>query len=107
MDKLNFSKNWNGKLNCDFFTTFRVDSEKYQVGKKFEACLNDKSLGFVELVQKKKLKLEQVNDFVAGLDAGVDAVAFKHIVKTMYKNKLNDIENTDFCLCLFKKIKGS
>lgn len=50
----------------------------------------------------KTLQPEQVNDFVAGLDAVTDAEGFRKIIKAMYpKRSPSDV----FVLLLLKKLK--
>ena len=103
---LNFTTNWNQKLFTDCFTTFRPHYPIYAVGKRFDAVLNGtQSFGEVEIIEKKLLKLADVNEFIARLDTGYDAESFKKLVRTMYKNKFENIDNLQFCLLLLKKIK--
>lgn len=103
---LNFSTNWNQKLYTDCFTTFRPNYPIYVVGQRFDAVLNGtQSFGEVEVIGKKLMKLNQVDEFTARLDTGYSLAEFQKIVKTMYKNKFEDIDNLQFCLLLIKKIK--
>lgn len=37
---IKFSKNWNNKLACPFYTTIRRDSEKYKVGTIYRVEIN-------------------------------------------------------------------
>lgn len=105
MDKLNFSFNWNNKLACSFFTTIRLKNPKYHVGAKFSACLKDKALKEVEVVAVKHLKLTEINDYIAGLDTGYDAVECRQLIKNMYKNKVADWNNQELAFVLLKTIK--
>lgn len=103
---LNFSTNWNGKLFTDCFTTFRPAYAIYAVGKRFDVVLNSsQSFGEVEIIEKKVLKLKEVNEWIARLDTGYSVEEFQKLVRTMYKNKFDDIDNLQFCLLLLKKIK--
>lgn len=103
---LNFTTNWNGKLFTDCFTTFRPNYPIYKLGARFDAVLSStQSFGEVEVIGKKLLKLNDVNEFIARLDTGYDAESFKKLVRTMYKNKFEDVDNLQFCLLLLKKIK--
>lgn len=103
---LNFTTNWNGKLFTDFFTTFRPNFPMYKIGARFDAVLNStQSFGEVEVIEKKLMKLSDVNEFIARLDTGYDAENFKKLIRTIYKTKFEDIDNLQFCLLLLKKIK--
>lgn len=65
--KINFSYNWNNKLNCNYFTTLRL-SDAHSVGSKYAICLKGKQIGTGEIMAKKYLKLNQINDFIGYLD---------------------------------------
>lgn len=105
MPILKFNKNWNRKLDCEYFTTFRLDGSHHRKGQVYDIVLNDKPLGRGICMEKKVLKLEKVNDFIAGLDAGTDAKGFKEIIRVMYSKKVTDINTADFCLLLMKRLK--
>lgn len=102
MEKIVFSYNWNNKLNCKVFTSFRIFSEKYKVGEIKKIFLKDEYLFDAQIISVKKIKVIQVNEFIAGIDTGYSVEEFIEIIKKMYKDK--DINSIDFCLILFKKI---
>lgn len=103
---LNFSTNWNDKLFCDCFTTFRPNYPIYSVGKRFDVVLNgNQFFGEVDVIEKKVMKLRDVNEWIARLDTGYSLDEFQKLVRTMYKNKFGDIENLQFCLLLLKRVK--
>ena len=106
MPKLNFNKNWNRKLDCDFFTTFRLDAPHYRKGEVYEITLNDTVIGRGICYDKKVLTLDKVNDWIAALDASTDAKGFREIVRVMYKNKVEDVDKATFCLLLIKRLKN-
>ena len=100
---LPFSHNWNGKLFCDCFTTFRLNSAKYYVGNEFNVLLNKtQDFGIYEVIEKKTLKINQVNEWIARIDTGYSLKDFREIISKMYSNSLN-VEDANFCLLLLKK----
>lgn len=105
-EQLSFSYNWNNKLSCTAFTTFRPHNpRKYVAGKLLSVLLQGKYLKDVEVKQVKTMKLHQVNEFIARLDTTYGVEEFKNMVKTMYKNKGIDFENGDWDLVLCVEIK--
>lgn len=105
-EQLFFSYNWNNKLSCTAFTTFRPHNpRKYVAGKLLSILLQGKHLKDVEVKQVKTLKLPQVNEFIARLDTGYNVEQFTEMVKTMYKNKGIDFENADWDLILCVEVK--
>lgn len=91
--RLSFQTNWNGKLSCKYFTTWRMHNpRKFYVGAQYEIYLNGALTKIVECVQVKSYKLYQVNDYIAALDAGYTRDEFVALVKNMYKNKNIDFE---------------
>lgn len=101
MDEIKFSTNWNNKLLCNYFTTLRL-SDRFKVGEKYLILLKKKQIGTGEIIAKKYLKLNQINDYIAGLDTGYNAQKCKEILKTMYKNKLIDWETQTLVLYLIR-----
>lgn len=87
MDKLAFSNNWNGKLNCQYFTTIRLQSKKFTVGNLMEVTLRGQRKGIVKVVDVKLLKLDQINSFIAGLDTGLSADDCKAMIRKMYRTE--------------------
>ena len=103
MEKLNFSYNWNGKLNCTFFTTLRrANPEKYRVGSRFAVEFKNSQLGIVEVVDCKNVTLNSLNDWVLALDTGYTGNAGKDIFRKMYK--LKDNEDLLLSFVLFKYV---
>lgn len=102
-ETLPFSHNWNGKLFCECFTTFRLNSKKYYVGNEFRVLLNKtQDFGIYEVIEKKEIKLSQVNEWIARIDTGYGLQQFREIVTKMYSNTVN-VDNANFCLLLLKK----
>lgn len=103
METLDFETNWNGgKLNMDCFTTFRLHNpKKYVVGNSLIISLKGTPIKEVIIMQIKKVKLSEVNEFMAHIDTGYNREEFTKIVKKMYKN-IENIENQDFDFMLLK-----
>lgn len=90
MQRLDFKTNWNNKLNCAAFTTFRIHNpDKYRVGAVLAVYLRDKFMFEAEVIDTRDMYLYQVSDFVAYIDTGYDVQQFKQIVRTIYKNNVN------------------
>lgn len=104
LDKLQFSYNWNGKLDCQCFTTLRLrNAIKFQVGNAFEIWLNDEDKGQAKIIDVKHLYLDQVSDWIALLDTGYNAEKCKEIIRTMYKNKNIDWSKQQLAYVLLQK----
>jgi CRISPR/Cas system CSM-associated protein Csm2 small subunit len=102
LEVIDFSYNWNNKLNCKAFTTFRLHSNKYGVGRIYEVQLKSETLGTATLQNKKTIKLNQINDYISYLDTGYNVDEMKNIVRKMYKNSNINCETQLFDFCLFK-----
>lgn len=102
---LNYSHNWNNKLNSHVHTTLRLwNPSKYHKGAKFEEFLNGQPIGSVLVVDVKKIKLTQVNDYIAGLDTGYLAAACQEMIKSMYKNIVKDWNVQELAFVLLIRI---
>jgi hypothetical protein len=107
-DKVVFSYNWNNKLAGKYFTTLRLrDDHRFIQFNTYEICIRKKKeetfFCYATLVDFKYYKLDQINDFVAGLDTGYSTEQCRNMIKTMYKNKKIDWEKQQMVLCLFRK----
>lgn len=108
MEKLKFSTNWNGKLWTDFFTTLRLFNEKkYFVGGKFEIWQGQSYLHKAIVVEVRKIKMSQLNDWICYLDTGYGLAETQNILKKMYKenNELRKTGDLTLSYVLLKKIK--
>ena len=86
MNELSFSYNWNNKLDCKVFTTLRLN-KWLKVGDKIGILLKNAFKGYGTIVGKKVLSFDKINDWIAYLDTGYDAVECREILKKIYKNK--------------------
>jgi hypothetical protein len=85
MKRIDFSYNWNNKLECKAFTTLRL-SDRFNVGDKIEVYLKDKKLGDAAIIDKKLFSLDSINQYVSYLDTGYSVEECQNILKRMYKN---------------------
>lgn len=108
MEKIKFSYNWNNKLSNKAFTTLRLhNTYKYQRGGRYEIELQGEVLGVATIVDIRKIKIACLNDFVAYLDTGYNAVDAVNLLQTMYKAKKIDweLQELDLCLLVYDKKK--
>jgi hypothetical protein len=105
--RLDFSYNWNSKLNGKAFTSIRLWNEnKYEVGNVYEIRLGNTKKGIARLVSLKRIRLDQINDHIALLDTGYRANECREMIKTMYKNKRIDWDNQYLAYCLFEYVES-
>ena len=105
MQRIDFSYNWNKKLDCNAFTTLRL-SPRFQVGEEVEVFLNSaRRAGRYRIAGKKELKLDTLNDYHAYVDTGYNAEECKNILRKMYKNKVQDWNAQPIYFYLIVKFK--
>jgi len=103
---LKYSYNWSEKLLCPIHTTIRLwNPAVYRKGMIFDEYLKNVFMGTVQVIDVKRIKLIQVNDYIAGLDTGYLAAACQEMIKEMYKNRVNDWNQQDLAFVLLRKIK--
>ncbi|OAE94002.1 hypothetical protein [Flavobacterium psychrophilum] len=104
MEKLEFSTNWNNKLDCKCFTTIRIyNPTKHFNGNKFEVFLQKKYKAKVEVIALSLIKLNQLSDYVCYLDTGYSKEETIEILKKMYPRI--DFKNQHLTILLLKKIE--
>ena|SRR3990167_6083364 len=102
METLNFSYNWNKKLDCNFFTTLRL-SNRFQVGEIVEVRLKKERRNNSQIVSKKCFYIEQLDEFTAALDTGYNRADTIDILRRMYK----DVDwSTQKVFCYLVKVLG-
>lgn len=111
MNRLKFSFNWNNKLSCGSFTSIRMwNPEKYRIGNTLHVVLTKKDgtvktdYGDAVIADIRRIKLDQINEFVARLDTGYDAERCKDLLRTMYKNKRIDWTRQELVYLLLVKV---
>jgi hypothetical protein len=94
MKKIEFSYNWNNKLNCKSFSTVRLENpKKYKLLDIYEVILKTKgnspdiSKGLVRLQAIHNFYLHEVSPAISFLDANLSTIDFQKLVITIYKNK--------------------
>lgn len=105
INRITFGYNWNGKLDCDYYTTIRLHNpKKWKVGDIKEVWLKQgkewEQLDSVEILAVKTFSLEKLTDWIAYLDTGYNRAHALKIFRNMYKQENPEM---DFILC--KKIK--
>jgi len=105
-DIISFSKNWNNKLDANYFTTIRVHNpEKYKVGSLFNVQLikNEKMIKsfFVKVESIKVKKLNEFTDYELSVDTGLPGDQAFKLLKSFYPNM--DIPNTYFDFILLSR----
>lgn len=82
---LDFSTNWNGKLDCSAFSTLRR-SDRYRVGEEVSVFLKHKYIGSAECVAKSRVRVGAISLAMAYLDTGYDQIQTREILKKMYSD---------------------
>ena len=103
-DEISFVHNWNNKLSCEAFSTFRPDSNKYQIGKIYTITLKGKKLFKAQCIDLRTLTLDKVNEFTARIDTGYSLPEFITLMKRFYGSK-GDVYQMKFVLLCLAKIK--
>jgi hypothetical protein len=101
--KLNFRDNFNNKLDCTYFTTFRLNG-KYTPGQHFNIYLKNKYLFKAELIQNSFLLVHQIKDYMAYQDTGFSAKATIELLKRLYKDQVDNWDKRLFRYMLLKRI---
>ncbi len=104
MQKLEFSTNWNGKLDCKCFTTIRIyNPQKHYRGAKFDVFLKSLYKAKVEVLSASVMNITDLTDFVCYLDTGYSRAETISILQKMYARI--DLKNTPIAIVLLKKIE--
>lgn len=108
MIDLKYSYNWNNKLSCQIHTTIRLrNDEKYFVDQQVTEIIKERKLQSSTIIAIKHLLLEDIDDFIAGLDTGYNAEKCKEIIQTMYKNSRIDWKVQQLSLILLQVDKAT
>lgn len=101
MKKLNYQKDFNNKLSCQYYTSIRLESNGLAVGDQVEAYVKKKKHHDAIVIDCRNVFLDSLNDFVTYLDAGCSAEEFKKIMVEFYPE--TDFKKERVSLLLFKK----
>ena len=103
MEKLEFSTNWNNKLDCKCFPTIRIyNPNKHYNGNQFEVYLQKKYRAKVQVIALSLIKLNQLSDYVCYIDTGYSKEETIEILKKMYPRI--DFRNQYLTILLLKKV---
>ena len=110
LQKLNFSSNWNKKLDCDVFSTIRLWNDRVHfIGREVEIYDNSGSRslfkGYGEYIYCEPFYLNQLKEANARLDTGYSLSETKTILQKMYKDKNIDVTKTRFAYIIVRKVK--
>jgi hypothetical protein len=103
MNTIEFSYNWNNKLNCKYFTTLRL-SNRLTVGEWVLVYEKNKCMGLHKVEDKKQLSVKSLNPWICGIDTGYTVEETKRILEKMYPGKITD-ETTIYWHLLRKPTK--
>ncbi|TRX37878.1 hypothetical protein FNW52_02975 [Flavobacterium sp. ZT3R18] len=104
MEKLEFSTNWNNKLDCKCFTAIRIyNPQKHFKGNKFHIFLQKKYKAKAEILSVGVIKIDSLTDYICYLDTGYSRAETIEILKKIYPRI--DFKNTHLTVLLLKKIE--
>lgn len=103
MKKLKFIKNWNNKLNCDFFTTIRY-WDNISVDDVVEVELEGKYIFSAKCLSKKHFHLDALPEMTCYTDFGANKENFIKFINKMYGQKVPNILNEQFTVYLFERL---
>lgn len=95
---INFTRNWNNKLNNVFLTTIRLWQNQYTVNEMRIVRLNDTEIKLVRIVELKEVLLDHLEPHVTLTDAGLRPIPFKEMMAKMYKNKVTSVDTVPFVI---------
>lgn len=113
MDEINFSNNWNNKLECDCYTTIRLTSDKYVFGRAYQINRTKKTKAGTEktylhdavIAAMHVMTIDKITNFMAYIDTGYDAVQCRDIIRKMYKYSNINWNTQTISFILLRKIK--
>ena len=104
MYTLNFSTNWNNKLDCKYFTTIRIYNPiLHKTGNKFDINLRKKPKIKAEIIAVKKGYVKDLGGYDCYLDTGYSKRETISIMQKMYP-KVN-FQHQQVALILLKKLE--
>lgn len=112
MKELLFSYNWNKKLDCNSFSTVRLENpKKYVLLDEFKVILQTKGNG--PNIEKGIARLQVIHTFnlfkvtpaICFLDANLNVFEFQKLVLAMYKNKNIDFKTHNLSFLVFQYLR--
>jgi hypothetical protein len=102
MESINFSNNWNNKLNCKYFTTIRKHIPgRFKVWQKVNILLHDKWKGQALIEDVRVLKMGTLNEWHCGIDTGYSVDKTRALLQRFYGEDFNLHSKVDFVLLRF------
>lgn len=102
MDKIPFSKNWNNKLNSEYFTSIRLPNRKYTPGNILEVHCSNEWRYNAMVLHSKEILLYKLTEYDTLIDAGMCRVDFIYMMKKMYPEY--NFEEKPMVMLLFKQM---
>lgn len=104
MNKLEFSANWNNKLDCKCFTTIRIyNPTKHYKGATFEVFFKNQYKSKVAVLSVGIIKINDLTDYICYLDTGYSKSETFEILRKMYPRI--DFDKQHLAVVLLKKIE--
>jgi len=101
MDQINFSHNWNNKLDCKYFTSIRRSS-RYKVGERYEVSLKGRPIKVVRCLAQKMVTMESITPEECWIDTGYSKTETIDILMKMHTDVITTA--TTFYLMHFETI---
>ena len=101
MKVFKFAENFNNKLDCTFFTTFRLSSKWKVSDDVIILCGNKFKIGRV--VDAKPVLISHLTDWHCYLDAGKDRMDTLSLLNTFYNIDVNDSKQIIYYYLLTSK----
>jgi hypothetical protein len=98
VNRINYNKNWNNKLDCEYYTTIRkYTDEKYQyyqenLDREFEVFIDGKPYTKSKLFDLHTEKLEDIDSLTVMMDTGVPEVPLD-AQRNLFKGFNMDLED--------------
>jgi len=86
MEQIKFSTNWNNKLDSLYYTTIRLGSFKYHIGRDYDIVLHNKHLHIAQIKHIAIKLLWEITDTEFMLDTGYDKIESINMFMKMYPN---------------------
>lgn len=100
-----FTTNWNNKLDCTYFTTLRIQSEKYEPGLLCDIYFKGKVIKKAAIVDIVNFYLKDIPSYSAMLDIGYSKEETISLILKIYKKYNIDFDKKKMSLIMLKTIE--
>ena len=85
MPRITFSKNWNNKLNCEYFTTIRKDTGYHSrfLGKEYDIILNGKP--FCKATLDRAIQIKGMEDSYLDIILKIDTAMTRYDAEMLFR----------------------